>query len=414
MQLFYFGADIRPFPGVLVINRSILENSANLKTSFYKYLNNELGEADARQFLEHLQSGTDSAAFLLLIEENLDGPLADQLLNRPELLSLLNQSFARITDQIDAQPKKSPMRLWPRMLGGIAAVIALTAVGVYFFNDQNTRPQNLVTVTQDVAPGKIGATLTLANGKKIRLSEAADGEIAREAGIRVSKTAGGQLLYEVAEGPGEPGKYNKLTTAKGETYVVTLPDQSRVWMNAASSLTYTASLNEPERRVKLEGEAYFEVTEDKTRPFIVETGSQKVEVLGTHFNINAYTDEEKVTTTLLQGSVKVSGKPGYKMLKPGDQSSLNPNSISVARVDTERAIAWKNNKFLFENDDIQYIMRMIARWYDVDVVYTGEMPTEKFGGGVSRFDHVSQVLKILQSTGGAQFKIEGRKILVSK
>ncbi|WP_316813370.1 FecR family protein [Pedobacter heparinus] len=391
-----------------------MENLEKLKTSFYKYLNNELGEADARQFLEHLQSGTDSAAFLLLIENSLDSPLADQLLNKPELLGILNQSFARISDTIDAKPKRSPMRLWPRMAAGIAAVLALTALGIYFFNAKNAEPNNGFTMSQDVAPGKTGATLTLANGKKIRLADAAKGEIAREAGIRVSKTAEGQLVYEIGEGSGDPGKLNKLSTAKGETYMVTLPDKSRVWMNAASSLTYATSLHEPQRRVKLEGEAYFEVAEDKAHPFIVETEGQKIEVLGTHFNVNAYTDEETVTTTLLQGSVKVSGKPGSKMLKPGDQSSLDQRSISVARVDTERAIAWKNNKFLFENDDIQYIMRMIARWYDVDVVYTGEMPTEKFGGGVSRFDHASQVLKILESTGGAHFKIEGRKILVSK
>lgn len=391
-----------------------MENLDKLKTSFYKYLNNELAEADARVFLEHMESGRDKDAFLLLIEESLDGPFSDQLLNRSELLALLNLSFSKITDAIDTKPEKRVSRLWLQIAGIAAAVLAIV-FGIWFYTAGPIVNRNAEIANQnDVAPGKIGATLTLANGKKIRLSDAANGELAKEAGVSVTKMANGQLVYEIKEGTGNPDKINTLTTAKGETYVVTLPDKSKVWMNAASSITYAAGLNKHARSVKLEGEAYFEVAKDKAHPFIVETRRQKIEVLGTHFNVNAYADEQKVTTTLLEGSVKVSGKPGFKILKPGDQSSVNESSILIAEVDTERAIAWKNNKFLFENDDIQYIMRMIGRWYNVDVVYTGEMPTEKFGGGVSRFGNVSQVLKILQSTGGVHFKIEGRKILVSK
>lgn len=392
-----------------------MENLDKIKASFNKYLNNELGEEEATQFLKHMQSGRDNEAFLQLIEDGLDSPLADQLLGKPELFALLNQSFAKVTDAIDAKPEKRTAQLWPRIAVGIAAAVALITLSVYLLNTtQYPEPDLGAPYVNDIKPGKIGATLTLANGKTIRLSDAQNGKIAREAGINVTKTANGQLVYEIGEGTADPNEINTLTTSKGETYVLTLPDKSKVWMNAASSLTYAASLNQRERKVILKGEAYFQVAEDKTRPFIVESHGQRIEVLGTWFNVNAYTDEEKVTTTLLKGSVKVSGKPGSKILRPGDQSSVNEKSISIAEVDTERAIAWKDNKFLFENDDIQYIMRMMERWYNVEVVYTGEMPTEKFGGGVSRFDNVSQVLKILESTGGAHFKIEGRKILVSK
>lgn len=390
-----------------------MKNLEKLKTSFYKYLNNELDKGEAQEFLEQLQSGQDQDAFLLLIEESLDSPLTDQLLNRPELLALLNQSFAKVITAIDAEPKKEPAKLWLR-LASAAAVVTLIFVGVYYYSYRKDITSNhAITASQDIAPGKVGATLTLSNGKKIKLSAAVNGELAKEAGISITKTTDGQLVYELKEGTGDSNKFNTLTTAKGETYILTLPDKSRVWMNAASSITYSTSLTN-ERKVKLRGEAYFEVTEDKARPFIVVTRLQNVEVLGTHFNINAYADEENVTTTLLKGSVNVVAKSGSKILKPGNQSAVNENSISITGVDTERAIAWKNNKFLFENDDIKYIMRMIERWYDVDVIYTGEMPTEKFGGGVSRFGNVSQVLKILQSTGGANFKIEGRKIIVSK
>jgi transmembrane sensor len=392
-----------------------LENLDQIAVSFYKYLNNELSEEEAGQFLEHMQSGRDNDVFLWLIEEGLDGPLADQLLSKPELFTLLNQSFAKVTHAIDAKTGKKVTELWPRIVAGIAAAIALTTFSIYLFNT----PHHSVKISEPeyvnrIKPGTSGATLTLANGKTIRLSEAENGEIASEAGINITKMDNGQLVYEIGEGSGDPNKINTLTTAKGETYVLTLPDQSKVWMNAASSLTYSTGLNQHERKVVLKGEAYFQVAEDKTRPFIVESDGQKIEVLGTWFNVNAYTDEEKITTTLLKGSVKVSGKRGSKILKPGDQSSVNEKAISIVRVDTERSVAWKNNKFLFENDDIRYIMRMIERWYNVEVVYIGEIPTEKFGGGVSRFDNVSQVVKILESTGGAHFKIEGRKIFVSK
>jgi ferric-dicitrate binding protein FerR (iron transport regulator) len=401
-----------------------LEHFEKLKISFYKYLNNELGEGEARLFLEHLRSGRDHDAFLLLIEESLDSPVADQLLDSPELFALLNQSFAKVNDIIDAKPKKRSVRLWTP---GIAAAIALIVLGVYFFKGESEGAKQLQdnVVVNDVAPGTVGATLTLADGRKIKLSDMSTGEIAKEAGVRVTKTANGQLLYEIASlssratamdlDPSKVGATNVLSTAKGETYQVKLPDGTAVWLNAASTLTYTTSLREGDRRVvRLLGEAYFQVAEDKSRPFIVETSQQQIEVLGTHFNVNAYLDEEDVTTTLLEGRVKVSNQSGSKILKPGDQSSVTEHSILITQVDTERAIAWKNNKFLFENDNIQYIMRMIERWYAVDVVYTGAMPTEKFGGGVSRFDNVSQVLRILESTGGAHFKIEGRKILVSK
>jgi transmembrane sensor len=335
------------------------------------------------------------------------------LLNRPELLTLLNQSFSRVIDAIDAKPNKIQTKLWWR-ISSAAAVLTLMFIGIYYFNYRKELSLSQpIAASKDIGPGKVGATLTLSNGKKIKLTGALNGEIAKEAGITVTKTADGQLIYELKEGSGDPNKINTLTTAKGETYILTLPDQSKVWMNAASTITYATSFTNG-RKIKLTGEAYFEVTEDKTHPFLVETKNQTVEVLGTHFNINAYADEGDVATTLLTGKVKVATKLQAKILTPGNQSIVNETSFQIKTVDTERAIAWKNNKFLFENDDIKYIMRMIERWYDVEVVYTGQMPTEKFGGGVSRFGNVSQVLKILQSTGGVNFKIEGRKIIVSK
>ncbi len=350
----------------------------------------------------------------------------------------LEESFDHLKTQLPVTFEKNKTKtLWPRITIAAAAVAAIV-FGVYFFNGFRQPFGSAATgsfTAGTIAPGTVGATLTLASGKKIRLGNAANGEIAREAGIRVTKTADGQLVYEVTSETRNDGDrlINTLTTARGETYQVRLPDGSMVWMNAASSLTYTARLNEDGRRVvKLSGEGYFEIAKDKLHPFIVESNGQQVQVLGTHFNINAYADEPVVKTTLLEGSVKikqliknqsVTGKqhasevaqPGNEVvLKPGQQSVLTADHIKIKDVDAESAVAWKNKQFLFESENIQAIMRMVERWYQVEVVYTGEITKDTFSGGVSRFDQLSEVLKSLESTGKVHFNMEGRKLYVSK
>jgi transmembrane sensor len=317
-------------------------------------------------------------------------------------------------------------KLWPR-IATVAAAVAVIVFGTWFYNARymNGRHPEFIAgspLANDIAPGKNTATLTLANGKVINLSDAVNGELAKEAGVVITKKAGGGLVYEVKENSG-PNKTNTLSTAKGETYQLRLPDGSMVWLNAASSLTYASSLNDGGiRRVKLEGEAYFEVAKDKKHPFIVSTNQQEVEVLGTHFNINSYADERGIKTTLLEGSVKVSVLTGakdrqataVKTLVPGQQAELNGSKIEVVEVNVENAIAWKNGEFSFNDEPLQSIMRKIARWYGVEVIYQDIDPNRPFGGTVSRFEHISKVLEKLELTGSVKFKITGKKVLVSK
>lgn len=308
------------------------------------------------------------------------------------------------------------INIWPRI---IAAAIAIIIIGAgLFYYHQQTSPEDQHSVAGyagDIAPGKQGATLTLANGKKIRLTETQNGELAREAGVVITKSAGGQLIYEIKDRSGELNKYNTLTTAKGETYQVRLPDGSLVWMNAASSLTYAAGLLEDgTRKIKLDGEAYFQVAKDKRHPFIVESRGQRIEVLGTHFNVNAYGDELLIKTTLLEGRVKVSDKHIEKILLPGFEAINTGNNITVDKADTELAVAWKNNNFVFANERIETVMKMVERWYDVEIVYEGTMPEDRFRGGVSRFDNISKVLNILESTGLVHFKVKNRSVYVSR
>ncbi|MNI39805.1 fec operon regulator FecR [compost metagenome] len=167
------------------------------------------------------------------------------------------------------------------------------------------------------------------------------------------------------------------------------------------------------REVELVGEAYFEVAKDPKHPFIVNTSGQQIKVLGTHFNVNSYADEPALRTTLLEGSVEVSSSNRKLKLLPGQQSSLNANgTLKLQQVDTAPIIAWTNHEFMFDEDDIESVMRKIARWYNVDVIYQGKKTTEKFGGGISRFDNVKQVLNLLENTGAVHFRIEGKNLYV--
>jgi transmembrane sensor len=307
-------------------------------------------------------------------------------------------------------------KLWLKL--SIAAAIIL--VPAFIFLQHNHWGIQLNTLRYaDISPGKNAATLTLANGKKIVLGARPAGKLASEAGMRISKTADGQLRYEILAGDpthtANELQYNTLTTAKGQQYQVLLPDGTKVWLNNASSLTYPVSLNtEKKRRVELKGEAYFEVAKNKERPFIVQTAEQEIKVLGTHFNVNGYENEPDIKTTLLEGAIQINTAKQGQLLSPGQQAIVTPGRIKVLSMDTELAVAWKNNQFMFESEGIESIMRRIERWYNVKVEYTGDIPDDKFGGVVSRFGNVSELLLILELTGKVHFKVEGRRIMVSK
>lgn len=303
-----------------------------------------------------------------------------------------------------------------RVFMKVAAAVALVVFGLAFFTSKYKagHADRLEEAAKDIKPGKFGATLTLADGRIIKLDSAANGVIARESGISIVKSADGQVNY-IISGEQKRKMANTLSTSRGETYKITLPDGSKIWLNAASSLTYNAALVDSGlRKVRMEGEAYFEIAKDETHPFIVESGNQKIQVMGTHFNVNAYEDELTLRTTLIEGSVQVSQRASSEILKPGEQAVNRNGSIVVQKADPELAVAWKNHKFTFERLSVQEIMKMIERWYDVNIIYEGEIPKVKFLGSVSRFENVSKVLKALESTGNVHFEIKGKTIYVSK
>ena len=325
------------------------------------------------------------------------------------------KSWEELLEMIDRQDIKRS-NLWLRVIA-VAATLAIVFSGIYFFsNHQRINVNDTIAVTQDIAPGTIGATLTLANGKKVQLAGAANGKLAQEAGVTITKSSGGSLVYEIKDGSSGAERTNTLSTANGQTYQVRLPDGSTVYLNAASSLTYPTSLIENGKRVvTLRGEGYFEIYKDKAHPFIVKTEKQEVEVLGTHFNINSYGNEPAVSTTLIEGSVKVRMGNKLQMLKPGEQSVNDGKNVKVNQVDVDSSIDWKNGDFNLDGVEFKTAMRKIARWYNMEVIYEEAISDHiRSGGWVSRKNSLSAVLKSIEESGQVHFRVKGRQIYITK
>jgi transmembrane sensor len=293
-----------------------------------------------------------------------------------------------------------------------ASFFILLSLGLYLtiFSPKPTSPY-----ANDIAPGSNKAVLTLASGKQISLTDVKAGEIAKQSGIEITKSADGQLVYTVT-GKSKESSLNTIETPNGGQYMVCLSDGTKVWLNAASTLKFPAQFNGATRDVELSGEAYFEVAKDKKKPFNVTSNMQRVQVLGTHFNIHNYVSESFAKTTLLEGSVKVTALTGASSatLQPGMQSSLENNVLKTASVNTEEVVAWQKGYFMFNKEPLENIMNSVSRWYDVDIIYQDqEIRKNTFWGTIDKFKSVSQVLKVLELTGEVHFKIQGRKIIVS-
>lgn len=301
-----------------------------------------------------------------------------------------------------------------------AVVFIIGMVGLFYFSKRESNPvQQQFAVKHEVVPGKQGATLILASGEKIVLSSADKGQLAQESGVIITKTTDGQLVYEIRnQNDSKKGQKNILSTNKGETYQVRLPDGSIVWLNAASTLRYPVSFSGLKTRsVELDGEAYFEVAKNEAFPFIVSTDREVVKVLGTHFNMSSYQDESISRTTLIEGKVSVSPNGNLdaeqsKILKPGEQGEVLQGNIDVKKVNTEEVVAWKNDEFMFNNEDIRSVMNKISRWYDVEIVYKSSAKNILIWGSISRFKSITDVLKLIELTGSVHFKVEGRRVFV--
>lgn len=381
-----------------------------------KYLS-ETATPDERLLLEHYYKELSAQGKAPLPQE-------DEKKIQKELLESI---FQQIQPAHPALPLAPVTRISKRRWLWVAAATFLPLLGLmtwFFLHNKQTSPTRMANshvLQNDISPGGNKAILTLASGEQIVLDTAKGGAITRQGNFNVIKQEGGRLAYnrinqDDASLPAAPAaiKYNTLTTPRGGQYRVTLSDGTRVWLNASSSLRYPTAFTERERMVEISGEAYFEVEKSKDMPFVVKAGRAVVQVLGTQFNIMAYSDEAALNTTLVEGGVRVSIGDVSKTLKPGQQARLTAGGeLTLADdADIDQTLAWKDNLFTFNDVDIRTVMRQIARWYDVDITYTGKI-SQHFNGNISRSVNVSKVLAMLELTGTVHFRIEGRQIVVS-
>ena len=384
-----------------------------------------MNKEQAQELFEKYKLGICTPEEKLLLERwYLEESVRQPMPEAPEDPSKEEQIiWNRILEILPAEPKILRLRKW-YSIAAAAAILIFLSIGLYFVVNKPVQQQiagNQIH-KNDIGPGGNKAILTLADGKEIALTGARNGLLATQRNTEIKKTEDGKIIYtndqSLSDKSSANVQYNTITTPRGGQYQVTLPDGSRVFLNAASSLIYPTVFAGNERKVTLTGEAYFEVAHNSHQPFRVSSNGQTVEVLGTHFNINAYSDERLIKTTLLEGSVRVSRGQKTVVLKPGQQAQISDRDTDsdisiISDADIEEAVAWKNGLFILD-DHIQPVMRMISRWYDVDVVYDGAAPDDIFGGEVPRFQNISEVLKVLQLTKKVHFKIDGRKIIVSR
>ncbi|SEN00515.1 FecR family protein [bacterium A37T11] len=360
-------------------------------------------------------------------EEDIMWQYFNDLSQRNYMESLISQELEN-----NSQPNQATVKLIKRenvqpfqLIKWAVAVLVLLIPAALLIHEYNIKKGKNASVgakqSLEIFSGGNKATLTLANGTKVLLDTLKKNDIEEDRGVQISKTADGSLVYNsINQGLAskkEASAMNTLETPRGGQCHIILPDGTQVWLNAASTLTYPTNFTGNERKVFLKGEGYFEVNHtitSKERPFIVQTLHQQVQVLGTRFNVNAYENEPNLKTTLLQGSVRIVAGNSSRILLPGQQSSYTKDKLEVSLVDTETVIDWKNGDFIFAGESLPTIMRRIARWYDVKVVFQDNIKSDEFGGQISRKKNLSKVLRILELSGDVTFKIKDKTILVSK
>lgn len=385
----------------------MLEEEFYIATLITAKLNGSLSPEEGRELQTWKNASPENMAFYdrLIVEEQFLEEIKN--FNGIDTENIWQLTEAGLTSRLR-------IKLWPR-IAGVAAAVAILALSVYFFST----PHRSETASQmeyakgdsNVKPGKNGATITLAGGKIIKLSD-------RQSGVVIGNDslvyADGSAVIKVNDHDLRDEKFT-AATSKGQTYVFTLPDGTKVWLNADSKISFAQQFNNKIREVLLEGEAYFEVAKDKYHPFIVTTKGQQIEVLGTHFNVNSYLDEPGTATTLLEGSVKIKVGNKQEIIKPGEQAMNSFGVIAVRKIDVDNVVDWKNGDFYLNHVAFKTAMRKIARWYDMDIIYDDSVPDNmESGGWISRDKPLSAVLKSIESSGLVKFRVEGRRIYVMR
>lgn len=396
-----------------------MQPSNNIINLFNRYLNNQASAEEISLLLKHFDAGENENLLRTKIRQQLEAPVDMDASWQKRLNNAYNNILGRISHTSEPRRIQILRTHWVRYA---AAIILIAGAATFLWLKNQNSSQNQTSINHnlyaDILPGTHKAILTLADGSTIELDSATNGELAQQGNVAIVKLNNGEIAYHL-KGVGEGGlinpddqMMNTMSTPNGGQYQLTLPDGSKVWLNAASSITYPAVFVGKQRNVKIKGEAYFEVAKDKEAPFIVDIdGKSTVEVLGTSFNINSYENEAYIKATLVEGSVKITKENQSAFLKPGQQARID-NAITVkSDVDITQALAWKNGLFNFNGSDLRSVMRQLERWYDIKVQYEGSISNDVFKGEMYRNVNLSTVLRALQKMG-VNYKLDGKTVVV--
>ena len=392
---------------------------SRLEYLFDCYIHQNCSSQEEQELMELLAQSENKSQVQKLLDKVIEDTESEARMPEEVAASILQNILQ--TDKVPVvaiERKKTVFMSWVRVAAAATVILFISGATYWVIRNQNnTRSTASVVIpnkkVDKILPGGNHAILTMADGSKIVLDSVRNGNI-QSGGATISKQ-GGLLVYDGSS----PAKsqtavvYNTLTTPPGGQYKLILADGSKVWLNASSSLQFPTAFTGKERNVELTGEAYFEVAKNKEKPFHVNVNGMQVEVLGTHFNVNAYADENSIKTSLLEGSVKIKRGSVSGLLKPGQQGILgnNNNDLNIKKVNMDEVIAWKNGLFQFDGAGIKTIMLEISRWYNVEIVYSGKVPQRSFVGKISRDAALPDVLRILELSN-VKFNVTGRKIIV--
>ena len=363
--------------------------------------------------MQFINSASDDELFILMEKVFGSQESEPDFFTKQNRDELLNAVF-REDEESRAEPGRLVFIRRFKYVAAAAVFLIVSTLGILYYRTAANAEADFAKVSTqsdlDIAPGGNKAVLTLSDGSQVVLDDKGLGAITEQSGMVITKKADGEIVYrskssEHIDFKGDP-PHNTVSTPAGGQFQVVLPDGTKAWLNAASQITFPVKFTKGERKVKIAGEVYFEVANNKRLPFRVLAANQTIEVLGTHFDVMAYEDEPNIKTTLLEGSVKVTYKGMSKVLEPGQQSRAGKgSSLDVSFVNTEDAVAWKNGYFMFNNESLESIMRKVSKWYNVDVHYEGRRGNLNFGGMVSRSKNIGEVLKIMELTGKVKFKL---------
>lgn len=395
-----------------------MKDKKQLEEFFDRYANGEGTEQEHEAFLQWLNTlpQSDQVRISKLYYKTFQQQQFSTTVSHVDLLSRIESNI----DLLEERQPQAPLRLYklsrPQVWSIAATIMLVLSAGIYFlagpnrFNTEPLKDATAVRLLDHKAVITDHTIFKLSSGTEIDLDELQLNEVIERSGLQIVKVGAEEIVFNAVSGTANlmaAQRNNVITTPKGKQYRITLPDGSKVWLNSATAFNFPTNFSSSERRVTLSGEGYFEVAKDKRKPFIVTTTQQVIEVLGTHFNVNAYADEEISETTLIEGSVRIkpSATRESLLLRPGQLAAVGPEA-KILQGNIAAAVAWKHGYFSFSGENIQSIMRKLSRWYDVDIQYSGNITKEGFVGTISQSEDIQKVLEMLELTGSVHFKVE--------